>query len=335
MKPKSGKLRFLLILQALFKYTDKDHRLNMVKLNEYLRPYNLDGESKILQDAVTALREFGFDVKQEGCRGNRGVWIENCLMPEDMLKQLVFSLDTNPYLTWEQKDEYLNALKPFVTVYQEPILHSIGEMKYSADEHTCALYHLIAQAIVQKKRIRIALRQVRIVGLGTVETYESKWKSVFTPKCVCERDKRLYLIGYNHRYKKVQAVDFREIAAVEFAQKHTVNGIEGVWDLLDDICPEDYLPQKHNRVIYRGSAEICCKRMHLPLLAKRFPGKCRILRKNVKTRELHVLLEADITSRDLEWFVNIPDRKIKIEGPTALKDAVRVYYESLCGELLC
>lgn len=63
MKPKSGKLRFLLILQTLFKYTDKDHRLNMVKLNEYLRPYNLDGESKILQDAVTALREFGFDVK--------------------------------------------------------------------------------------------------------------------------------------------------------------------------------------------------------------------------------------------------------------------------------
>lgn len=335
MKPKSGKLRFLLILQALFKYTDKDHRLNMVKLNEYLRPYNLDGESKILQDTVTALREFGFDVKQEGCRGNRGVWIENCLMPKELLKQLVFALDTNPYLTREQVDEYLNTLKPFVTVYQEPMLQSIVEMKCSVDGHTCSLYHLVAQAIVQKKRIRIALRQVRAVGLGAVETYDSKWKSVFTPKCVCERDKQLYLVGYNHRFKKVQAIDFQEIAAVEFAQKHTMDGIENVWKLLDDVCPEDYLPQKHNRVLYSGSAELCCKRMHLPLLAKRFSGKCRILRKDVKTRELHVLLEADITSRDLEWFAEIPDRQIKIEGPKALKDAVREYYENLCRKLLC
>lgn len=335
MKPKSGKLRFLLILQALFKYTDKDHRLNMVKLNEYLRPYNLDGESKILQDTVTALREFGFDVKQEGCRGNRGVWIENCLMPEDLLKQLTFSIDTNPYLTPEQAYKYLNALKHFATVYQEPMLQSVVEMKCSVDEHTCSLYHLIAQAIIQKKRIRIALRHVRYVGLGFVETYDSKWKSVFTPKCVYEQDKQLYLIGYNHRYKKVQAVDFREIAAVEFAQKHTVDGIEDVWELLDDVCPEDYLPQKHNRVIYSGSAEICCKRMHLPLLVKRFPGKCHILSKDVKTRELHVFLEADITSRDLEWLAEIPDQQIKIEGPEALKDAVRVYYEKLCRGLLC
>lgn len=152
---------------------------------------------------------------------------------------------------------------------------------------------------------------------------------------VCERDKQLYLVGYNHRYKKVQAIDFREIAAVEFAQKHTVDGIGDVWELLDDVCPDDYLPQKHSGVLYSGSVEICCKTMHLLLLAKRFPGRCRILRKDVKTRELHILLEADITSGDLEWFANIPDRQIKIEGPKALKDAVRVYYESLSCELLC
>lgn len=334
MKPKSGKLRFLLILQALFKYTDKDHRLNMVKLNEYLRPYNLDGESKILQDAVTALREFGFDVKQEGCRGNRGVWIENCLMPEDLLKQLIFSVDTNPYLTREQADECLNALKPFATVYQEPMLQSVMEIKHNDDGHIYCLYHLISQAIIHKKRIRIALRHVSTVDLGAVETYDSKWKSVFTPKCVCERDKQLYLIGYNYRYKKVQAIDFREIAAVEFAQKHTVDGLEDVWELLNDVYPDDFLPQKHSRVIYSGVAELCCKRIHLPLLVKHFRGKCRILSKNIRAGELHVLLEADITHRDLAWLADIPERKIKIEGPEVLKDAVRAYYENLCFELL-
>ena len=64
MKAKAMKLRMLITLHALFKYTDKDHQMNTAKLNEFLRPVGLEFRGgTALSDTVRVLRDFGLDVR--------------------------------------------------------------------------------------------------------------------------------------------------------------------------------------------------------------------------------------------------------------------------------
>ena len=53
MKAKSMKMRFLITLYALFRHSDEDHRLNTSKINEFLRPYQLDCTGRVLNDTVS------------------------------------------------------------------------------------------------------------------------------------------------------------------------------------------------------------------------------------------------------------------------------------------
>ena len=121
-KPKSMKLRTLVTLHALFKHSDATHRMNSIKLNDFLRPYNLDCTSRVLNDTVRVLREFGVDVRNKGVWENQGIWIQDRPLPDAELNQLIFAVTTNPHLSKSQATEILQNLQPFVTVYQEHLL---------------------------------------------------------------------------------------------------------------------------------------------------------------------------------------------------------------------
>ena len=122
-KPKSLKLRTLVTLHALWKHSDANHRMNTVKLNEHLRPYNVGcTTSRVLNDTVRILREWGMDVRSKGVWENQGIWIENRPLPDHELSRLIFAVTTNPHLSKDQASDILQSLKPFVTVYQEHLL---------------------------------------------------------------------------------------------------------------------------------------------------------------------------------------------------------------------
>lgn len=77
MKPKSNKTRLLATLEALWKYSDKDHTLNTPKLNEFLTAYDLKNNSPhSFCDTVNIMKEFGIDARTKGRCSDFGAWIE-------------------------------------------------------------------------------------------------------------------------------------------------------------------------------------------------------------------------------------------------------------------
>ena len=165
-KPQSSKLRLLVTLHTLFKYSDAKHRFNNKKLNEYLLPYNVDfKEHIVLKDTVRVMQEIGIDVRSSGYWGSYGVWIEDRPLSEDALKRLVFAISTNPHLSNAEATKILQSLTPLVTAYQESLLQSqvVTSRDDEQSQKLYKIYSVILEAISANKAVRCILAHTQNV----------------------------------------------------------------------------------------------------------------------------------------------------------------------------
>ena len=213
MKAKSMKLRTLITLHALFKHTDKTHRMNSTKLNEFLKPHGLECSKRVISDTAKVMREFGIDVQLSGSFDKQGFWIEKRPLPDEALHKLIFAVTTNPHITQEQGNEILNALVPLVTVYNEPLLISSVETKpsFPVNEFLFKIYSTIIDAIANKRRVMYTVETIRY-DKETNECFsEDQWDVLFTPSRIYQSDKTLYMFGYNHNNHSIRAVPLDKI----------------------------------------------------------------------------------------------------------------------------
>lgn len=219
MKPKSMRLRFLKTLHAFWKHTDKDHRLNLKSLNNQFLPPELSFLSpRALSETLEAMREFGIDIRRAGRGAHDGIWIENRPLSDRDIYALNFAVSTNPYITEEMAASILQTLKPFVTVYQEPLLevyvnkNSVGNL--SAD--TIDIFGTIHKAARTKSSVRFRMLGVDPTDYSWVPKKTVGMPALFTPSRICVEDGLLCVIGYNHKLKKEDIVDLREIAQMTY-----------------------------------------------------------------------------------------------------------------------
>ena len=337
MKPKSMKHRLLATLHVLYKHSDKDHRLNTKKLNEYLNPLGLEcGTHRSLSDTVAIMREFGVDVRFTGLFEKQGYWIEDRPLQDDVLRQLVFAVSTNPFLPAEQATEILQKLKPLVTVYQEPMLENMTETGalIRADQKLFDAYSVVCEAIRLNRRLQYTVTQMRY-DKETGELFmEDEWPTLFTPKCVYQTKGRLYMVGYNHVDKYVGAVNMQQITGIKLAFKHERACMEEVRDLLDNVDPQDYIPEERSKLIYKGPAIFRSRGQYLPELQTRFGPACGPIKKDARSRAYYEVEDAEIWPETLLWLANIPGHGIRIKGPEGLREAIKTHFQGTSEKLL-
>ena len=336
MKTKSVKLRMLIILQTLFKYSDAKHRLNSPKLNKFLSPYGLDCTSFAVSDSVRAFKEFGIDVRREGSWEKQGLWIETRPLSEEKLRQFSFAVSTNPYLNKEQANELLDALKPFVTVYQEPLLQSFvanGDRE-GVGQSVFDSYTAVYEAIRLNRRILFSVRRLRY-NKETGEVFETQEHPVlFTPKCLYQTWRSVYAVGYNHNLGRVVAVDLRSMVNAHLSTKHTDPAAEKVQAILDSIDPKDYIPEDRQQIIYKGPVVIRCRGKYLEEVVQRFGLPTDPVAKDARSRCTYRRDNAEIWTDTMDWLARVPGRDVRIKGPEQLCKTVREYYIELSETLL-
>lgn len=233
MRTSNKKLRFLITLHALFKYTDENHRLNSKKLNSFLRPYGVESGYRSLSDTIDVLRQFGVDVQTHGVHNKHGVWLGKRLLSEETLKFLLFAINTNPHLSSQQTTDLLEKLKPLVTVYQEPLLQNVSGFTANVETPSSLMqcYATLHEAICNNRR----------VYLFTENQEPSKRKALFTPRYLCKRASGICVVGYLHRSKKVKGIDLQEITKVEMVLKHKTVKQDVANEMLSCISLDDYI----------------------------------------------------------------------------------------------
>lgn len=335
MKAKSMKLRTLITLHALYKYTDENHRMNGVKLNKFLAPYGLQCHQPVLTDTVKRLREFGVDVKSKGEWDNQGVWIEDRPLSNDVLDKLVFAVCTNPLLSDGQADEILSNIKPLVTVYQEPMLKrsvSAGE----AAGISPRLYHIYSvthKAIQEKRRVQYTLEDVRYDEERQGVYVEPRWERLYTPKYLCRRGEDIYMFGYDHARRQVAAVNLKDVVEARPAFKHAGDIVERALEHMKDIDPLDYIPGEVHKPIYCGPAEFRCRGQYVGELYRRFGPPEGAVEKDSRCRTVYRVSKAVIEPETLLWLEGIPGHGIRLCGPPGLVEAVRRHYRDASDTL--
>lgn len=335
-KPKSMKKRTLVTLHALYKHSDAEHRMNSVKLNEFLRPHGLDCTSRVLNDTVRVMREVGIDVRNRGEWDNQGIWIEDRPLPSHELRRLIFAVTTNPHLSKAQATEILQSLKPLVTVYQENLLQGLVETEptMEPDDMLYWTFSVIQEAIAAKRRVRYAVDYVKYNGQEqTVET-KQEWMTLFTPKCLYQTKNQLFMVGYNNTDRRVDAVNLKDITAIKLAFKHRDPKADQVSEWIADIVPRDWVPGERHEVIYEGPAIFKCRGQYVTELFRRFGAPEGPVIKDARCRTTYAVRRAVVTSEDLFWLSGIPDYGIRLVGPGPLVEAVGTYYQRVSSSLL-
>jgi len=239
MNTNSLKLRFLTTLAILWKYSDKNHPMNAVKLNKHLKGYGLDCTDKVMKDTAQILRAYGIDLRKNG-KTNHGIWIEDRPLSDPELNKLVFAISTNPYLTKEQSTEILQLLKPFVTVYQEDSLNSLidKEVSIPTNDKLYEVYSVICEAIHKERRIKFTSNHGETANVVSVAEQKT---NLFVPKYIYQFENEIYMIGFSNNDQEITAVNLKDIISVQLTPKRPI--LEQVKELLSDITPADYIPK--------------------------------------------------------------------------------------------
>ena len=334
-KPKSAKLRTLIALHALYKYTDKEHRMNSLQLNEYLRPYGLECSNVFLSNLVHAMQEYGIDVYQSGSFEKRGVFVQNRPLSEQELQKLIFAVATNPHLSQEQATEILQSLKPFVTVYQEHLLHGVVETDpIMVSEELYQTYTIIQEAISSDRRIVFRVDRLKYNKTNQTAEKVQRIKMRFTPRYLFQTKAKLYMVGYNSTKQVFEAVDLNDITYISLAMQHTDPFKAYIDQYFSTTDPQELLPESKRTVIYEGNATFQCYGLYDMDLFRRFGAPAAPVIRDNRCRVTYHVSHVSITSDDLNWLSQIPGYGIRIVGPELLVEAVREYYTAAVTGLL-
>ena len=254
-KANNMKLRTLIALSVLWKYSDENHKLSSPELSAHLEPHGFNYTKKALAHTVHTLREFGADICSTGRETGRSrVWWANRPFDDDTLDKLVFAVRTNPYITNAQAEDIMSSITPFITVYQEDKLKCSAKLsnKPHANENMYKLYSNIQEAIEHNKKVVFTQRYIKYDKRTKIPVEKIRSNIYFTPRCICVSNDILYLFGYNHTFKRIDTVPMEEISMLRLKQKYHKacdTKTEEIHEFLNTIDPDEYILQKKVRYI--------------------------------------------------------------------------------------
>lgn len=335
MKPKSLKLRTLITLHALFKYTDENHRMNTRKLNVHLKPHNLCCTGRVLGDTISVMRDYGIDVQAKGEWEKYGIWLKDRPLAGKQLDALVFAITTNPYISEKTADKILESLSPLVTVYQEPLLknHIKKERKIYTNPSFYSKYAIICEAISTKRRIRYQVPHLKYNPETQMVSMEKQWPTLFTPKCFYQDGEKLYVIGYNNTDRMSGAVDLTLITDLKMAFKHKDPKAEQVDDFLSKVVPEECIEKIKPCMIYKGPVTFKCRGQYLQDLYLKFGPPSEPVIKDPRGRSTYTVSEAEITEEFLYHMSSLYKNNIRIIGPAPLVESIKDTYSTTAEQL--
>ena len=330
MKAKSTKMRFWLMLQTLLKHTDSKHRMNSVVLNDYLRPHGLECTSRVLKDAMKVFREMGVDARCKGAYGDWGVWLEEGPISNANLKRIIFSVATNPYLSNEQATEILQSLKPFVSVYKEPLLQSTVENKphIGLPDVVFEACTVVQEALDTGRRVRFTVRSFVYDETSPTGFSEKKGVVVFTPKCLYRGTRAVYAVGYNHKKNRVDAIDLSMLVKAELASNVRNPHEDYVREVLLSAEPKDYVSGEPQKPIYVGPAEFRCRGQYMGVVFSMFGPPEGVVKRDVRKWSVFRVQEVEIRPETLLWIAGAPGHAVRIVGPDGLTEAVMAYCDN-------
>ncbi|MBP3685050.1 MAG: hypothetical protein J6J12_08855 [Oscillospiraceae bacterium] len=335
-KPKSVKLRSLLMLRTLFKYSDANHPIDWEEMNQHLRPYALDCNRRSMNDTIENLEGFGIKISRNTSKFTCRVWFEDRPLSDSDISYLTFALTTNPYVSPKLAATLLKKMKPFVTVYQEPMLSDnvVLTRKDDEDDSQWRIYTAIQEACSKNLKIQYTKNLLKYDKDKKSVAMEQSVPIWFSPRCFYSVGHELYMVGFQRACLVPHAVNLKDIASVRVPSKPVPIKNEQQAVTISDLLSNVSVPGECYAMVYQGPVIFRCRGSYLQHLYHRFGPPSSPIKKNSCSIIIYPVENVTLSSEDLYWLSQIPGLGIRIIGPKAAVEAVREYYKKNSEGLL-
>lgn len=193
-KSEKQKLKILYLRDYLLKNSDEEHPVTVKQMIAYLAENDIPAERKAVYADISALREYGMDIVQDGGAYYAGE--RDFQLPE--LKLLVDSVQASKFMTHRKTEALIRKIESLASVYQARLLNrqvyvvnrikSMNEsIYYNVDE--------IHSAIARDRRIRFRYFEYN-AAREKVFRHDGALYEV-SPYALTWDDENYYLVAYD------------------------------------------------------------------------------------------------------------------------------------------
>ena len=196
-KSPNQKLKLLVLLRYLMKYSDEAHPVTVQDMIEELARQDIAAERKTIYDDIESLRRFGVDIVQRKDKST-GYYVaaRDFELPE--LKLLVDSIQSSKFITQRKTLSLIKKLENLASVYDAQLLerqvYVRGRVK-SMNESVYYNVDEISGAISRDRAIRFKYYEFTVSGERRYR-HEGAWYLV-SPFALMWDDENYYLLAWD------------------------------------------------------------------------------------------------------------------------------------------
>ncbi len=196
-KSENSKLKCLMILKILCKYSNSDHPLNATKINDYLSEFNLESERKSIYRDIEVLKNAGFNIEST----REGFYAGDLLFELPELKLLVDAVQSSSFITAKKTKEIVQKLTTLTNDYDALQLNRqlFLSKKKTENEKIFYLVDKLQQAISQNKPVTFKYFDYTIRKEKKYRRNSSRYHLL--PYALLWENQQYYCIGYSEKYQ--------------------------------------------------------------------------------------------------------------------------------------
>ena len=322
----SQKLKILLVLEILKKYSDEETPLNASDIAEYLDKVGITAERKAIYSDLAALEDYGYDIvktttpKKGWFLGEREFEIPEVRLLSDAVRSAKF-------ISVKKTRDLLKKLNGLMSDQQakqsENGIYFAATAK-SANEGIYYNIDKLNRAILQKKQVVIQHFSRRFDEERNI--CRSVKEMTINPYALCWQDDHYYLIGNYNKYDNLIHLRLDRILKVEITDA-PVRSFREVSDYTDFFDTADYVEKLFG--MYGGeqfAVELCCDKKITEQVIDRFGEDIFITKVTPET--FHVKINAAVSDALVTWIMHYGE-ELRVENPPQLKEMVRQRAEKI------
>lgn len=311
------KLKILVILDILRKYSDEENPICATDICEKLSEYGISAERKSVYTDIAELCDYGYDIIK--CK--KGYFLASREFEEPEIHLLCDAVRTANFITAKKTTELVNKLSSMLSVNQasrlEKGIYFDSESKCT-NEQIYYTIHKICEAISNKKQMEVEYGVRKLTQNRSIE-YTTK-KMVINPYALTWQDDHYYLICNHSKYNNLMHLRLDRIYSSELLETKARYFGE-VSEYTDYFNIADYTKKLFG--MHGGSEieiELRCSEKIIEPIIDRFSE--RIFIKNVADGEFSFTAKAVLSEALVTFIINFGEN-IRVEKPQILRDMVK------------
>lgn len=203
------KARLLFLRDYLLKYTDEEHMLSRIEIEEILRDNGFECGRKTFYDDCDAIRESGIDIESSRFDGGEKYYVGNRDFQLSEVKLLIDAVSCSRFLTLKKTEELIGKLESLASVHQAEQLKRQVFVKNRVKGMNETIYYAsdtVYNAINLDKAVTFKYFKWAIDESGNpIREYRHNGEYYkVSPWGVIWSDENYYMIGFDHKSQSVK-----------------------------------------------------------------------------------------------------------------------------------